>query len=161
MLENDHRRLERLLDESLRPDGSIDLASYAEFRAGLLRHIGIEEKVVFPAASRALGAPLPFARELRIEHAAITSLLVPTPDRGLVGELRALLAAHDAREEGEGAYARCDALLGTARADEALAAAERYPAVPVAKHFDGHGVHRTAASALSAARNARSRRDAT
>lgn len=159
-LEADHRRLETLLDESLCSDGTVDTARYATFRAGLLRHIGIEEKVVFPAASRGLGGPLPFARELRIQHAAITSLLVPTPDRALLNELRGLLETHDALEEGNGAYARCDELIAAGERDAVLAAAERYPSVPVAKHFDGHGVHRTAASALAAATNIRARREA-
>lgn len=80
---------------------NIDMGAYAEFRRGLLRHIAIEEKILFPAARRARGgAPLDRARELRIDHAAITSLLVPTPDGALCAELADLLTSHDAKEGG-------------------------------------------------------------
>ena len=104
-LEIDHRRLERLLDDSDR-EGQFDAASFAAFRARLLRHIGIEEKIVFAAVRDALGQPMSRARQIRVEHAAIASLLVPAPDLALVGELRALLRAHDELEEGrDGVYA--------------------------------------------------------
>ena len=49
----DHARLDELLRVAgARPD-AIDRPSYAAFRAGLLRHIGLEEKILFPAARRA------------------------------------------------------------------------------------------------------------
>jgi hypothetical protein len=36
----------------------IDAAAYAEFRTGLLNHIGMEEKILLPAAPQARGAQL-------------------------------------------------------------------------------------------------------
>jgi hypothetical protein len=47
----DHVRLDALLQRA----GAIDHATYAEFRAGLLKHIGMEEKILLPAAQRARG----------------------------------------------------------------------------------------------------------
>jgi hypothetical protein len=39
----DHRRLDELLRRSLAGAGAIDLGPFGAFRAGLLRHIGMEE----------------------------------------------------------------------------------------------------------------------
>ena len=105
--------------------------------------------------------PVEGARELRIEHAALTSLLVPTPDAALCGELSSVLSPHDAKEEGPaGVYVACEWLLSDV---ESAALAERavsYPEVPVAPHFDGPGVYRTADLALAAARRIKDSRDA-
>jgi hypothetical protein len=46
----DHDRLDRLLRHSITEAGTIDRRVYAEFRAGLLKHISMEEKVLLPAA---------------------------------------------------------------------------------------------------------------
>ncbi|HVH41186.1 MAG TPA: hemerythrin domain-containing protein [Labilithrix sp.] len=134
----DHARLDRLLERAERKDGTIDLAAYAVFREGLLRHIAMEEKVLLPfARAKRSGTPLPIARALRQDHGRIAKLLVPTPDSALCAELRLLLAKHNELEEGpRGLYATCDALAG----DEAGAVVERLgaqPAVPVAPHYDG------------------------
>lgn len=113
LLAEDHDRLDRLLDDVVKTDGTIDVEAYLSFRAGLARHIGMEEKVLFPAARRA-GATdelVPFAR-LRADHGRLVWLLnwLPTPE--LIGELRALLVPHNALEEAEGGvYASCEALL--------------------------------------------------
>jgi hypothetical protein len=136
------------------PGAAFDAAAFEELRAGLLRHIGIEEKLLLPAARRARGGvPIERARELRIDHAALTSLMVPTPDAALCREVASLLSAHDDKEEGEsGVYAECERLLSD---DESAALAERagsFPAVPVMRHFDGPGTYRTAELALAAAR---------
>lgn len=155
----DHQRLERLLDRSVADPERFDHAAFEAFRAGLLRHIGIEEKILLPDAKRRRGSPLPVARALRVEHGAIASLLVPTPDAALVGELRALLAKHDGLEEGDGGlYAACEALAGD-EVDELLVRVRAAPEVPLAAHFDGHGVHRTARDALAAAERALASRD--
>jgi hypothetical protein len=50
-LANDHERLDGLLRRAMAA-GAIDRAAYAEFRAGLLRHISLEEKILLPAAQR-------------------------------------------------------------------------------------------------------------
>ncbi len=74
----DHRRLDALLRQARCGGERIDTAAYAAFRAGILRHIGMEERVLLPAAKRARGGRcLPVARLLRLDHGALASLLVP------------------------------------------------------------------------------------
>lgn len=113
ILVDDHRRLERLLESALIPTGQVAQTSYDAFRAGLLRHIGIEEKILLPAAQRRRGGePLPIAAKLRLDHGAIAALLMPTPASGVLSMLRAVLEQHNLLEEGpEGLYHTCDALL--------------------------------------------------
>lgn len=145
----DHERLEALLERSVADPQRFDVAAFEEFRAGLLRHIGIEEKILLTDARRRRGgAPLPEAKTLRVEHGALASLLVPTPDHALVAEIRALLHSHDAREEGPGGlYETCERLAGD-EVSELLERVRRAPSVPAAPHFDGVGAKRTAAGAL-------------
>ena len=152
----DHQRLHALLAQAA--SGPFDADAFERFRGGLLRHIGIEEKLLFPEVRRRGAAPPEAMRRLRVEHAALVSLLVPTPDAALAAEIEAFLSIHDAREEGAGGvYASCEAILGEASA--ALAeAARQFPAVRMARHFDGHGVHRTAREAIASAEQAMARR---
>jgi hypothetical protein len=158
-LEEDHARLHALLLASIADERRFDAESFEQFRAGLLRHIGIEEKLLWPDARRRQGWPLPVAALLRVEHSALASLLVPTPDRALVYEIAGLLERHNAREEGEGgAYEQCATLAG---ADEG-ALVERARATPpplLARHYDGPGVYRTAAEALRVAERRKERVD--
>ncbi len=130
----EHRRLEALLDAATGCD-PIDLAPYGEFRRGLLRHIGIEEKLLLPAVQAAPGGTAhPAASRLRLDHGAIAALLVPTPTRAIVATLRHVLAGHDALEEGpDGFYARCDALLDVART---VADIDAFGTIPVSPHND-------------------------
>jgi hypothetical protein len=138
LMSEDHARLDRLLARSQRPDGTIDAAAYGDFRGGLLRHIAMEEKVLLPfARTRNGGAPLAIAAALRADHGKIAKLLVPTPTPALCDELRTLLGAHNALEEGpRGLYATCDALAGDDVSD-VLARLRALPEVPVAPHYDG------------------------
>jgi hypothetical protein len=145
----DHARLDGLLVRSVRGAGTVDLEAFGEFRAGLLRHIAIEEKLLFPAVREARGgAPHPDWVRLRIDHGALTSLLVPAPTPELVAEIRSILEPHNAIEEAPGAvYEGCDALLGAG----AVALLERmraYPPVKVAPYRDGPRVLRRAEDAL-------------
>lgn len=151
LLAADHDRLDALLQQALARPGEVDLEPFGAFRAGLLRHIGIEEKILLPAARAARGGePLPLARRLRIDHGAITSLLVGTPTPALIDELRAILAPHNVvEEEPGGLYEACDGLLA-AEAPALVARMEAYPPVKVNRYQDGPAVHRTAASALAA-----------
>lgn len=151
-LRTDHERLHALLLAATR-GADLDLALYAEFRAGLLRHIGIEEKLLLPAAREARGgAPIERAHQLRVEHGAIGALLVPTPDHALCSELAGLIEGHDALEENEdGIYAECERLIGAALSASLLERARAFPQVRVAKHFDGAGSVRTAQQALASA----------
>ena len=151
----DHERLSALLMQAVTDPGRFDAEAFEHFRAGILRHIAIEEKLLFAEArKRRQGEPLPLARRLRMDHAAITSLVVPTPDAAIVAELQSILGGHDELEEGaDGVYAQCEALLGGD--SEALGKkAIEYPAVPLMPHFDGtdaRPVYRTAQAALAVA----------
>lgn len=147
----EHRRIEDDLRASIADAATFDVAPYERARVMLLRHIAVEEKVLLPfARERRGGEPLPIAARLRKEHGAIASLLVPTPDHALVAELLALLERHDQLEEGPGAmYHEIEALAG-GDTGALLEAARAQPMPPVARHFDGKGTHRTAASALRA-----------
>jgi hypothetical protein len=140
----DHARLDRLLDRSQRDDGAIDAEPYWEFRRELLRHIGMEEKILLPfARARNGGTPLAMGAALRADHGRIARLLVPTPTPALCDALRVLLARHNALEEGPGGlYAKCDELAG-ADVERVIARLQEAPRVPVAPHYDGgHHHHR-------------------
>lgn len=152
VLAADHARLEALLDRATARDGVIDAEPYAEFRRGLLRHIGIEEKVLLPAAQRARGGtPLALAPRLRLDHGAIAALLVPTPTPTIVATLRHILAGHDAVEEdAAGVYAECDRILGNA-APALAGEIDAYPAVRANPHNDGPEVDAAVERALTRA----------
>ncbi len=116
---------------------AIDLAPYEAFREGLLRHIGIEEKILFVAARRVSGGrPLPIVRQLHLDHAALAAMMVPTPSAALVAEVRALLGGHNRIEEQPGGlYEACDALLG-GEIDSIVARVRAAPPVPVSAFSD-------------------------
>lgn len=137
----DHARLDRLLRRAVAGAGAIDLVPYAEFRCGLLRHIGIEEKLVLPAAQRARGGEaLAIATRLRLDHGAIAALLVPTPTRPIVETLTSILTGHNAVEEGpDGLYATCDRLLEH-EADTLVGAMAAYPEPRPNPHNDAPDV---------------------
>jgi hypothetical protein len=137
-LTEDHGRLEALLARSVADPGRIDLHAFGRFRAGLLRHIGIEEKVLLPTARRLRGGdPLPVAARLHRDHAALATLLVPTPTRPIVAAIRRILAAHDPLEEDEGGmYDRVDALLAPSEAEALLDRVRATPEPPLAPYSD-------------------------
>ncbi|MGE0022012.1 MAG: hemerythrin domain-containing protein [Hyphomicrobium sp.] len=152
LLADDHARLDALLRRAMDDPARIDAAAYAAFRAGLLKHIGMEEKILLPAAQRARGGePLPIAAKLRLDHGAIAALLVPPPTLAVVTALRAILAAHNPIEEGPGGlYDTCEELAGAER-DAFLARLRAAPEVPVARHVDGPRVLASARRALERA----------
>ena len=150
----DHRRLDAPLKRAL-ADGQVDAGPYAEFRAGILRHIGMEERVLIPAAKRARGGTaLPVACLLRLDHGAIGALLVPPPNPKIIERIAAVLVPHnEAEERADGLYAVCDELLA-AEAEVLLGTLRAYPAVPVAPHQDGPNVYRHIEETLDLARRA-------
>lgn len=154
-LSDDHTEIDGLLRHALRDDG-FDPAPFARFRERLLRHIGIEERILFPAARE--HEPTHDAERLaalRVDHAALTTLLVPTPDRALALEIASLLGGHNEVEESEdGVYDACLAAITPADATRVLHAARGRAPVPTTGYFDGPGTVRTAQQALEKARGA-------
>jgi hypothetical protein len=72
-LAGDHQRLDDLLERTMSGE-TIDAAAYHHFRAGLLKHIGLEEKILLPAAQRLRGGePLAVAAKLRLDHGALAA----------------------------------------------------------------------------------------
>ena len=146
-LSADHARLDAVLARA-----GLDPVPYAEFRRGLLRHVGIEEKILLPAAQRArAGEPLALATRLRLDHGAIAALLVPTPTPAIVATLRTILTAHNALEEEPGGlYETFDALLA-ADADGIVHAMAASPEVKASPHNDGPDVMPAVVRALERA----------
>jgi hypothetical protein len=151
-LADDHRRLNALLDRAAGDPENIDASAYARFRAGLLKHIGMEEKVLLPAARRQRGGePLPVALRLRLDHGALTALLVPSPTAKVVVAIRAVLEAHNPIEEDPGGvYDQCEELAG-AEADQILYQLRNYAEVKVLPHVDNALVMEAARRALTRA----------
>ena len=137
LLTADHERLDALLRRAFADAGAIDRDAYAAFRKGLLRHIGMEEKILLPSAQRARdGNSLPAAAQLRLDHGALASLLVPSPSPAIGNAIRAILERHNAIEEGSGGvYDACERLAGP-EAEALLAALDAAPEVPVNRHID-------------------------
>lgn len=108
----DHRRLETIFAKAIENKEDVELEQYHEFRVGLLTHIKMEEKILFAAAQKANGGePLPLQAKLRLDHAALTSLLVcyPTPD--VIQVLAHIMEQHDILEEEKGGmYEACEKL---------------------------------------------------
>ncbi|HEX7231755.1 MAG TPA: hemerythrin domain-containing protein [Candidatus Binatia bacterium] len=148
-LAGDHARLDGLLERAMRNPENIDAAAYAEFRSGLLKHIAIEEKVLLPAARKLRGGEaLPIAPKLRLDHGALTALLVPSPTASIVAAIRAILKAHNPLEEDPGGmYEQCETLAG-AEAERILAELKNYREVKVLPHVDNPFVMEAARRAL-------------
>ena len=136
-LGEDHRRLEALLQSAVADINSVDHAAYDQFRAGLLRHIGMEEKILLPAAQESRGGhPLPVAAKLRLDHGAIASLLMPTPTAMVIAMLREILADHNTIEEGvDGVYGMCERAVG-ANVEQVMVRLRSAPAVKVMPYSD-------------------------
>ena len=133
LLSRDHERLDSLIAAAVRDDGSIDEAAYAAFRSGILRHIGIEERVLFPAL-RVARAATAVEEQLHRDHAALAALLTPPPSPDRVAHIRAILAEHNPLEENEGGmYDRVERL---ADLDAVLARVRDYPDVPTAPYAE-------------------------
>ena len=137
----DHRRLEGLLQSAVAQAGSVDQGTYDQFRAGLLRHIGMEEKILLPAAQRLRGGvPLPIAAKLRLDHGAIASLLMPPPTVAIIATICAVLKVHNRIEEGPGGlYETCDELAGS-EAGQLLAKLQAAPELAVLPCSDSPAV---------------------
>jgi hypothetical protein len=131
-LSRDHEQLEALLDFSTVAPGEAVSPDFEKFRAGLLKHIAMEERILIPAVEEAAGEPLAIAARLRLDHGALAALLVPMPTPTIVRAIRCILAGHNLLEEGPGGlYETCEHLLGsdgTAVLARLRAAPEVHPA---------------------------------
>lgn len=128
----DHQRVETLLDKACADMHQINHELYHQFRVGLLTHIKMEEKILFKAAQEANdGEPLTIKRQLRMEHGAITTLMVLPPSEDLLIVLKAILSIHDEKEEKPGGmYDLCEKLT-LERREELLTAFEQVEDTPV------------------------------
>ena len=137
-LEDDHRRIERLLQNAMQPGDRFEPGTYQEFRGALLRHIGIEEKILFPAIRSAAGGnSIPGMEQLHLDHGALAAMLVPTPTAAIVSAIRSILERHNLIEEGtEGIYRRFEKLATRDEAGRVLVKLESAPPVAMNPHVD-------------------------
>jgi hypothetical protein len=139
---SDHERLDALAHRAGADPARFDREAFDAFRDGLLRHMGMEEKILFPTIRRAAarpGAEIPasYLRRFRVEHAALASLLVGTPTADLLLEIQSILTTHNrAEEEPGGLYERCDCMLGSDA--EALIARMRAFRSPRLRPYQDH-----------------------
>ncbi|MBS1557243.1 MAG: hemerythrin domain-containing protein [Bacteroidetes bacterium] len=149
---NDHRRIEKLLDQATENPSEINRESYHRFRIGLLTHIKMEEKILFPAAQKANGGvALPLAEKLRLDHGALTSLMVPPPTPSLLKVLRFILDKHDVAEEKPGGmYDACEALTQS-QTQQLLEQLSHTTEVPVHPHHEAPFALEAAKRALARA----------
>jgi len=137
-LTRDHERLDALLRACLQGNQG----SYAEFRAGLLRHISIEERVLFPELRRR-GVGLAMEQQLHRDHAALAALLVPPPSGMEIERIAAILEVHNEIEETTGGlYELVESLAGQELA-ALMARVEAVPEVRLAPHVDNALVRST------------------
>ncbi len=131
----DHERLDALLSRCVGPDRSIDGAAYDEFRRGLLRHIAIEEKVLFPELRKRKG-DTELERRLHKDHAALAALLVPPPSPLEIGQIIDILAVHNDLEETSGGLYEIIELLAAEDLDALMSRVHDIPQVRVAPNVD-------------------------
>jgi hypothetical protein len=135
LLSRDHDRLDGLLAVCIRDDGTVNTPAYDAFRRGLLRHIGIEERVLFPELRRRRGETA-LERQLHRDHAALAALLVPPPSASEILQIRTILSAHNPLEEDAGGlYEIIEELTGR-ELDGLVETVRTFPSVPVAPHSD-------------------------
>jgi hypothetical protein len=139
-LASDHARLDALLAQALADPARIDEAAYREFRGGLLRHIAMEEKVLF-AELKAHDVGRDLIKTLHADHAAIASILVPPPTHALIATLQQVLAEHNPLEDAPGGlYELSDGIVGD-RAPSVLERMQQIPPVRASEHLDEPRIH--------------------
>jgi hemerythrin-like domain-containing protein len=95
-LSTDHRRLDAILDgvvaHALADDRGETAARFRRFRAGLERHIELEESILFPLFEERSGITTGPTRVMRFEHQEIREVLAVIDARLQKGTLTDLLA---------------------------------------------------------------------
>ena len=138
-LAEDHARLDALLIACLE---EMDTGKYDEFRRGLLRHIGIEELVLFPLLRRSKGAT-ELEVQLHRDHAAISALLMPPPTEIELRQIADILESHNDLEELPGGlYEIIEAIAGE-ELDSLMTKVHAVPPVRVARQADSPVLRRT------------------
>jgi len=137
-LADEHRRLALLLRQAEADAKNLNHGFYAEFRAGLLMHIAMEESILLPAARRLRGGkPFAIADKLRRDHGALAALLKPTPAPATLAKIRAILNNHNLIEEGpQGVDEVCEH-LAIAEAEALLAEMQKMLDLKAASHAEG------------------------
>lgn len=138
----DHARLDALLAAACADPPQVDGEAYRELRAGLLRHIAMEEKVLFAEVrAQADEAAKHVTRILHADHAAIASLLVPPPTAGLIASLKGILDDHNPLEDAPGGlYDQVDRHAGD-RVSVLLTRMQAIAPVRASQHLDEPRVH--------------------
>lgn len=128
----DHRRVDSILEESKHDPYNLNYEAYNKFRVALLTHIKMEENILFPAAKKANGGKaLPDFDQLRLEHAALTTLMAVHPTQEIIKVIEHLLEKHDELEERSGGiYDVCDHLTAT-QTEEILEQLENIKPTPL------------------------------
>jgi hypothetical protein len=151
-LGSDHVRLDGLLAASL----AGDLEAYHAFRRGLLRHISIEERVLFPLLRSRRGVTM-LEEQLHRDHAALAALLVPPPTSRELAQIAAILEPHNVLEEREsGLYELIEELAGDELAS-LMAQAHAIPEVRVVPNVDSPVVRESIEQLVRAAEEGRKR----
>lgn len=132
---NDHHRIEQMLVDATKDIHNIDMDLYEEFRKNLLKHIKMEEKHLFVYAQKANGGEqFPHQAQLRLEHGALTTLVVPPPTPEIIMAIKNLLLLHDEVEEAPGGtYDICEKLTGE-ETEKLLAEVKAVTEVPLHPH---------------------------
>jgi hypothetical protein len=147
----DHARLDGYLADA-DPGGAVERAPYEQFRVGLLRHIAIEEKLLFVAIRARSTAPaLSLLNVLHADHAALASLLVPSPTPALLRAVRGVLDEHNPLEECAGGLYDLYEQIAGGDLEALTARAAAIPPIRASAHVDGPRVDAHVARMLAAA----------
>ena len=147
----EHARLDELLKSAARESGATRSEAYRRFRELLLRHIRIEERILFPMAERKGGAPFSPAARLRLDHGALAAMLMLPPLDHALRAIRAVLDAHNPLEEVHGGvYDQCQSLAGS-EMKELLANIASTPRVPASSWVGNPKILAAARRALARA----------
>lgn len=114
--------------------------AYEAFRAGLLKHIAMEERVLLVVAKQALGHPHPVRERLSADHSLLATLLIPAPTAAILAEMQVILDAHNLLEEGEGAFYESVEHLAPDRVEAVVAELRAFRQPTVAQHVDSDRV---------------------
>jgi hypothetical protein len=146
---DDHRRLEYLLDRAVRDPENIDKKMYTQFRAGLLKHIVMEEKLLFPTLQRdRSGEAHSDAPKLHLDHGAIAAMLVPPPEPIVIAALQGILEEHNELEEGQGGVYEAADRLPLRMMEDLFEQLLLAPEVPISPHIDNPNAFEAARRAL-------------